>query len=226
MVEAGEGERALAFRILADERLDLDKATLAVADGISTGFADGYITLNLLEADPVMREEMRAAVGEPYRTLLGHCRHEVGHYYFWRLVDGRQTEAFRGLFGDERADYGGYLQKHYAEGPPQDWDERFVSAYASSHPLEDFAETWAHYLHLFDTLQTAAWLQISLPDTRFTLPDIRAAASFDGVLQHWRTLAGTLNELSRSLGVEDLYPFSIPPPVAAKLAFVHELCGR
>ena len=91
-------------------------------------------------------------MGEPYRTLLGHFRHEVGHYYWDLLVrDGGRLEACRAVFGDDREDYGEALKRHYAEGAPADWQANFVSAYATTHAWEDFAETWAHYLHMVDS---------------------------------------------------------------------------
>lgn len=121
-----------------------------------TGHANGLITLNVEEADDSIREKVRAAMREPYRTLLGHLRHEVGHYYWDRLVrDSAWLDEFRSLFGDERASYADALKKNYEEGPPVDWPLRFVSSYASSHPWEDWAETRAHYLHMDDTLDTA-----------------------------------------------------------------------
>jgi hypothetical protein len=141
----------LAFDFLADG------AGPEETPQVVTGHARGLITINVAEADDVERERARQDMAEPYRTLLGHFRHEVGHYYWERLVqDGLWLDAFRTLFGDERQDYGACLQVHHAEGPPLDWRERFVSGYASAHPWEDFAETWAHYLHIVDTLETAA----------------------------------------------------------------------
>ena len=125
---------------------------------VLTGHHDGVITLNVVEADDAHREAIRAAMGEPYRTLLGHFRHEVGHYYWDRLVrdDAPRLAQFRALFGDERADYAKALEKHYRDGPPPGWALRYLSSYASTHPWEDWAETWAHYLHITDTVDTAA----------------------------------------------------------------------
>ena len=143
-------DAGLAFDFLGDVRRRTGSAP------VMTGHDNGVITLNVTEGDDAEREKRRAALGEPYRTLVGHFRHEIGHYYWDRLVrDGGRLEAFRELFGDERADYGQALQRHYREGPPPDWQSRFISAYASSHPWEDFAETWAHYLHIVDALETA-----------------------------------------------------------------------
>ena len=132
-----------------------------------TGHADGVITVNIAEADDAERERRRTAMHEPYRTLLGHMRHESGHYYWDRLIAGTpELDEFRSLFGDERADYAASLSTYYERGAPADWQERFVSAYASAHPWEDWAETWAHYLHMVDTLETAAACGLSLTPRR------------------------------------------------------------
>src|SRR4051812_44595347 len=139
--------RGLAFSFLKDD---------PGAPRVFTGHNDGLVTINVAEADDPFREKMRVQMGETYRTVLGHFRHEIGHYYELRLVDGTpRVDAFRGAFGDETQDYQAALDRHYREGAPADWPQRFVSQYASMHPYEDFAETWAHYLHLVETLDTA-----------------------------------------------------------------------
>jgi hypothetical protein len=141
----------LAFDLLADPA----EGTLQPPT-ILTGHDNGLVTINIAEADDAERERRRRQMGEPYRTLLGHFRHEVGHYYWTVLVENDPSiESFRQVFGDERQDYGQALQAHYANGAPPDWQTSFVSAYASAHPWEDWAETWAHYLHMVDTLETA-----------------------------------------------------------------------
>lgn len=141
-----EREGALAFDLLSSEH-----------EPVSTGHADGLITLDLAESDDARREQRRQQLGEPYRTLLGHMRHEVGHYYWTVLApDDARRERARALLGDEREDYGEALERHYEHGPPTNWAQDHVSAYATMHPAEDWAETFAHYLHLRDTLQTAA----------------------------------------------------------------------
>lgn len=199
---------------------------------VMTGHAEGLITLNLDEADDAVRERTRAAMHEPYRTLLGHFRHEVGHYYWDRLIAGTPwLEDFRALFGDERADYGAALQRYYAEGPSPDWAQRHVSSYASTHPWEDWAETWAHYLHMVDTLDTALSFGLDAgaldfaiePYTRAALwrPDAPDADEFLGFLNAWVELTGALNELSRSMGQPDFYPFVLPHAAVGKLQFVH-----
>ena len=110
-----------------------------------TGHANGLITLDIKEADDAHREKVRVQMREPYRTLLGHFRHEVGHYYWDRLIANTHwLEPFRRLFGDERASYADALDQHYQNGPRHDWQQTCVSAFDTMHPLEDWAETWAH----------------------------------------------------------------------------------
>ena len=203
---------------------------------ICTGHHDGVITLDVDEADDPTREQRRDALHEPYRTLLGHLRHETGHYYWQRLVDGSAwLEPFRALFGDERSDYAAALQRHHAQGPPADWGERHVSAYASSHPWEDWAETWAHYLHLVDTLDTARSFgldgeRVELSYERFD-PEILADSgdaeplAFLALVNGWMELTGVLNELSRSMGVPDFYPFVLSRAALRKLHLVHRVIG-
>ncbi|WP_050462827.1 zinc-binding metallopeptidase family protein [Herbaspirillum autotrophicum] len=200
---------------------------------VLTGHAAGVITINVAEADPAYREQMRAQMAEPYRTLLGHFRHESGHYYFDRLIAGTpDIDAFRRLFGDETANYGDSLQRHYDNGPPPDWNQQFVSVYASSHPWEDWAETWAHYLHMFDTLETAYSCGVQLrPKNRneqaMTIDSSPVdALSFDELSKEWFALTYVLNSLNRSIGMPDSYPFTLTTPVLLKLAFVHEVVMR
>jgi len=198
---------------------------------VMTGHADGLITLNVEEADDVRREEIRTAMHEPYRTLLGHFRHEIGHYYWDRLVrDGRWLDPFRALFGDERADYAAAIKANYDDGPPPDWAERHISTYASAHPWEDWAETWAHYLHVIDSLDTAVAhgldaddLEMSItPFTREDLydPDDPRADKTLFLLNSWIEMIMVLNELARSLGQPDFYPFVMPKAVVKKLHFI------
>ena len=197
---------------------------------ILTGHASGLITLNAAEADAPERERQRKSMGEPYRTLLGHFRHEIAHYYWDRLVaDSPAIDEFRRLFGDERDDYGAALQRHYANGPAPDWADRFVTAYASSHPWEDFAETWAHYFHMVDTLETAFAFGLRLRPKVAKGADLSAAIDFDPyvaemdrIIDAWLPLTFAVNSINRSMGQPDLYPFVIPPPVIWKLTFIHD----
>ena len=220
-----EDPEGLAFDFLSDDGPS--------APPVMTGHASGLITINIAEADDVERERRRTGMGEPYRTLLGHLRHEVGHHYWTVLVerspDPGTIERFRGLFGDERVDYGEALKRHYAQGAPPDWPERFISAYASAHPWEDWAETWAHYLHMVDTLETAGAFGISTRPKVSRGAEIATTVDFDphgdGDLEQligaWLPLTFAVNSLNRSMGQPDLYPFVIPPAVIGKLAFVH-----
>ena len=216
-------EDGLAFRILADARIDGESLEDAHGDAVMTGHRDGCITINLLEADPHLRERMRMAMRENYRTLLGHFRHESGHYYWHRLVAEAPCE-FRALFGDERQPYQESLDAYYRDGPPLDWSHRYVDAYAASHPLEDFAECWAHYLHMVDTLETAADAHVQIAARRIHDPAAKRAP-FHELVAQWRQLATTMNDLNRSMGLDDAYPFALPPAVANKLRFIHELIG-
>jgi hypothetical protein len=210
----------LAFDLLSSE-----------AKPVQTGHDDGVITIDLAESDDARREQRRSELGEPYRTVLGHLRHELGHYFQPLLLssDG-DWSACRELFGDERADYGESLERHYQSGPPADWPQRFVSAYATMHPWEDWAETFAHYLHIRDTLQTASEYGVVVSGPR-AVADKRQLEStprpdapdrgFDEVLGEWLPLTYALNAVNRSMGREDLYPFTLARPVIDKLTFVH-----
>jgi hypothetical protein len=242
-------EQGLAFELLASDR------------HVVTGHENGVVTIDLNETDDAFREQTRAQFGEPYRTLLGHFRHEVGHYYWARLiadryrgnrsrgdrrrdgvrgggraVGGNWLDEARTIFGDDRVDYEAALETHYAKGPGPDWGENHVSAYAAMHPLEDWAETFAHYLHIWDAVQTAASfgvLVVGPVDDRTGRRDPAKASApsedtaflegFDAVIADWLPLTLALNALNRSLGKDDLYPFELPPAVIAKLAFVHKV---
>jgi hypothetical protein len=195
---------------------------------VMTGHDNGLITLNIAEADPAFREKVREQMHEPYRTLLGHFRHESGHYYFDRLIVGSKwLDQFRQLFGDERADYGEALQQHYRNGPPGDWNDRYISTYASSHPWEDWAESWAHYLHMIDTLDTAFACGMTLRPKRDDEPQLLleeqplSTASFNDMMADWFALTYVLNSLNRSIGMQDAYPFTLSPAVRNKLRFIH-----
>jgi hypothetical protein len=201
---------------------------------VVTGHAEGVITLDVEEADDAWREQRRAVLMEPYRTLLGHLRHETGHYYWQRLVEhSHWLGPWRALFGDERRDYLAALNKHYEQGPAPQWGQRYVSAYASCHPWEDWAETWAHYLHMVDTLDTARSFgldgeRVQLDYERFGSDAVAGsgdpkAGEFLQLLNSWMELAGVLNELSRSMGVPDFYPFVLSRTAVRKLHLVHRI---
>lgn len=215
-------ETGLAFQFLEDGPGDDEK--------VMTGHDNGLITLNIAEADPAQRERTREQMHEHYRTLLGHFRHESGHYYFDRLIaDSEWIDGYRDLFGDERQDYSESLKKHYENGAPADWEQHYISTYASSHPWEDWAETWAHYLHMIDTLETAHACGLSLkprkkeePEMVITAPPLKID-SFDEIISDWFALTYVLNSLNRSVGTPDSYPFKLPTPVQEKLHFIHKV---
>jgi hypothetical protein len=200
-----------------------------------TGHASGIVTLNIEEADDATRERIRTELREPYRTLLGHLRHEVGHYYWERLVAHTPwLDRFREVFGDERADYGEALKRHYEQGPPRDWAQRHVSAYAASHPWEDWAETWAHYLHMVDTVETAMSFGLDAEDLEVDTEPFGVevleghggdpgAADFLVFVNAWVEITALLNEMSRSMGQHDFYPFVLSRAAVRKLHFVHEV---
>jgi hypothetical protein len=198
---------------------------------VLTGHDNGLITINIAEADDVQREQQRQLQNEPYRTVLGHFRHEIGHYYWDRLInDGPRLEPFRRLFGDERADYQQALQRHYENGPPANWEASFISAYATCHPWEDWAESWGHFMHMTDALETAATVGLSLKPKRQDEPSMTApvnplsprAQDFDRMIDDWLSLTYVLNNLNRGLGLPDGYPFVLSAAVIDKLRFVHE----
>ncbi len=218
-----EGETGPVFEFLAD---------VPGEPPVLTGHANGVITLNVAEADDDERARRRVALGEPYRTLLGHLRHESGHYFWDVLVlRGGHVQAFREVFGDERRDYGEALEEHYARAPHTGWQEQFVSAYATAHPWEDWAETWAHYLHMVDLLETAESYrtELSVPGPhdapRYTMvnPFGTPVPDFDAMLTAWVPLTLLLNSLNRSLGQLDAYPFALSAGAQDKLRFVHAL---
>lgn len=224
--KAEDQESGLAFAFLSDvERPD------GTTEMVKTGHDNGLVTINIAEADDAERERRRILMGESYRTLVGHFRHELAHYFWDRLVrDTDWLEPCRALFGDERADYGEALVRHYRNGAPAGWQNRFITAYASSHPWEDFAETWAHYVHMVDALETARSYGIAVRRAG------RGVASVDPIrfepylaedatvlVEAWIPMTVAVNSLNRSMGQPDLYPFVLSGPVVEKLQFVHRL---
>ena len=213
--------RGLTFRFLAT----------TPQENVLTGHENGVITLNIAEADDAERERRRTQMGEGYRTLLGHFRHEVGHYYWDRLIEdtGRQEEC-RATFGDERADYQQALQNHYSRGAPADWSMHFVSEYASTHPWEDWAETWAHYLHMTAVLESARSCGLTLRPRHPKQPGVEAEdlplsqgdGDFPSLIEAWKPVTIALNSLNRSIGQPDAYPFALEDVVIGKLKFIHD----
>jgi hypothetical protein len=204
----------------------------AIKPTVMTGHDEGRITIALAEADDAEREKRRASMNEPYREILGHFRHEIGHYFWDRLVQkgGRLTD-FREIFGNENRSYPAALQLYYNNGPPPVWQGNFVSAYAASHPWEDFAETWAHYLHIVDTLEMADAFGIRVSPKLDIKGELRtdinvdpySAPDLSEVIDAWLPLTFALNSINRCMGQADLYPFILSPTVIMKLDFVHRL---
>jgi len=217
-------ENGLGFEFLADLGIE-DKP-------VYTGHKLGIITVNIEEADDVKRETQRQLMKEPLRTLLGHFRHEIGHYYWSRLIaNSDKLEDFRRLFGDDTQDYQAALEQYYQNGADSDWPSHYISAYATSHPWEDWAETWAHYLHMIDTLETGYVFGMRVRPQLSKAKDLSAKLNFDPycqndfdkLIKNWLPLTLAANSLNRSMGEADLYPFIYAPPILEKLRFVHHV---
>ncbi|KAA8890823.1 hypothetical protein F3087_06220 [Nocardia colli] len=207
-------DRGLAFDLLT-----------SASGKVITGHKNGVITLDLAEANDPHREQLRIEMDEPYRTLLGHFRHEIGHYYYMILVaTDEAAQRFRALFGDPDADYQAALNRHYSDGAPAGWESAYVSSYATMHAAEDWAETFAHYLHIRDTLDTAAAFGIAPAGASLDRPQV-GRAGFDKIIDLWLPLAWSLNMVNRSMGHPDLYPFVLPDPVLDKMRLAHDLCA-
>jgi hypothetical protein len=226
--KANDSDAGLAFDFLVDQD---------PKQKVIMGHAHGLITINLAEADEVKRVRTREQLGEPYRTLLGHFRHESGHYYWDRLIqkDEERLHEFRSVFGDERADYNEALKKHYDENSSINWTDSFVSNYASAHPWEDWAETWAHYLHVMDTLETAHSLGMRINPVAVSKVEMLSAeykndpfevTNFQQLVDLWIPLTIGINSLNRSMGQPDFYPFIVSPGIIKKLDFIHRLIAH
>ncbi len=215
--------KGLSFRFLADRDASTEfSQPLAGHPAVMTGHDDGVITINLAEADDIARTRIRARLGEAYRTLLGHFRHEIGHYYWMLLIENnpKLLNICRELMGDDTQDYEQACARHYEQGPPADWAIHHISAYASMHPWEDWAETWAHTLHMIDSLDTARNYGLADQAPRAAEACTQSAAS---LVEAWTPLTISLNALNRSMGLPDAYPFVLTPQTESKLAFVHEI---
>lgn len=206
---AASKESKLLFEFLEDKRSN----RLSKIDLVYTGHSNGIITINAAEADDSFRTAAQQKMKEAYRTILGHFRHELGHFYWMQLQENEKDLAeFRDLFGDERKDYQSSLRHFYRQGPHAEWAKDYISPYASSHPLEDWAECWAHYLHIRDTLETAAEFELINAE-----PD---KDEFSDCLATWIKFSVILNALNRSMGISDPYPFVINAKVEEKLQFI------
>lgn len=244
VVPFADDPRGLSFDLLS-----------SAAAKVITGHAGGVVTIDLAEGSDPHREAIRVQMGEAYRTMLGHLRHETGHYYQQVLVEGlaptsgwvstaprsrpwvggaSSMDRYVELFGDPTHNYAEALDRHYTTGPPSDWRARFVSEYATAHPFEDWAETFAHYLHITDTLQSAAAYGLKIGGPQPTVPpgnqwgaepliSADLAESGRDLVNRWLPTSYALNAVSRSMGNGDLYPFVLSEPVIEKLCFVHDL---
>ncbi len=215
-----------------DGGLGFDLVSSRSGERVIIGHANGIITIDLAETLDLHRETLRVSLGEPYRTMLGHFRHEIGHYYQWQLATAEpMVSECRALFGDERVSYAEAIERHYRFGAPDDWPASYISSYATMHPWEDFAECFAHYLHITGTLTTAARSAVTLTADRSrgilssdVVPRLSYAdVSMEDILADWRWLSLMFNRINQSMGKGDLYPFTLVEPVAEKLAFIHRL---
>ena len=222
----------LSSKMRNEDGLCFDFVAQQYNANLMTGHDNGVITILLREADSVQREQMRKQFLEPYRTLIGHLRHEVGHYFWDRLVktNPKVLTAFRAIFGDEQPNYADALQKYYKERAAGNWQESFISKYATSHPWEDWAETWAHYLHIIDMVETAYFFGLKV-SPKGQDKDMKTKVSFDpytiedfdDIIQTCMPLSFAVNSINRAMGVPDVYPFVITPAVVHKLKFIHQL---
>ncbi|HTB52475.1 MAG TPA: putative zinc-binding peptidase [Ferruginibacter sp.] len=218
----GDSIEGIAFDFMADTSPE---------EKVMTGHNDGTITINIDEADEAERVRHKLDLGERYRTLLGHFRHEIGHYY-WDVLLKNDPENFRKIFGDEQIDYSQALETYYKIGAPSNWVDNYISPYATAHPWEDWAETWAHYLHMMDTVETAFSFGMDINPRKVKERDMKASINkdpytvdkFDDIIKMWLPLTFALNSLSRSMGHADFYPFVISKPVIDKLRFIHDTC--
>lgn len=232
---AAEAAKRRLVHQLDELSLPVEARSAAAPDGLAfdlvylpgeaqiTGHLNGVVTLDLAEIDDRHREDLRKLLGEPFRTVIGHLRHEIGHHYWGRLVgQSNDVASFRRLFGDETADYRSAIDEFYT-GAVEAWDQqRFVSPYAASHPLEDWAETFAHYLHIIDTIDTAAAYDLVRPDHHEPAGDASPRVRFEAMLDVWRPINSAVNAVAESLGAAAIYPFDPVGIVIDKLAFVHQ----
>lgn len=223
--KADDAQNGLEFAFLASPKGPMIEET----EEVLIGYEQGKITINIAEADDGVREKMRLDMNERYRTLLGHFRHEIGHYYWWHLIQNNQSLLFRfrEMFGDEREDYSEALERYYAHGPAADWQQRHVSRYAGAHPWEDWAESWAHYLHMFDTLETAAaWgmvVNVFKGNMQQSIHLAHHVQTFDEMRNQWVYVSCALNSLNRSMGMKDVYPFTWSEVIIEKIRFIQEV---
>ena len=207
-IEPGSDDLALSFDFREDG-----------ATTVVTSHCDGRVMINIKEADSVTREVARVHLGENQRSLVGHFRHELGHYYWARLVvkNAGLLNRFRRLFGDEnKIDYALASKNYYANGPLPNWSQRYISAYAGMHPWEDFAESFGTYLDM-----------VTVVDTAVHFGQVNASTNdFDSVVAAYVKIGVAANEMNRDMGLLDLVPEIFVGPIVDKLKFVHDLCRR
>jgi len=222
----------LSSKLFSEDGMCFDFITKNNNANIMTGHANGVITILLKEADSTLREKARKELLEPYRTLIGHLRHEVGHYFWERLImnNSESLHKFRKIFGDEQEDYGAALKRYYKNGASANWRDNFISKYATSHPWEDWAETWAHYLHIMDMVETAYFfgLQVNAKETSENMNiastfDPYPVKDFETIVRICIPLTYAVNSINRAMGLTDVYPFVITPAVVNKMKFIHQL---
>lgn len=200
----------------------LSEATSRGPSNVVMAHDRGTITINVMEADIVERVERRENLGEKLRTMVGHFRHEIAHFLFERLSEHPEfVKAFRALMGDEREDYGEALKRYYENGPPANWEQNFVTAYASSHPHEDWAESVTHILHLTDMIDCAVAMKWQSPHLTDMTYDPYKEADGERIVELGSYFGMAVNHINRSVGVGDIYPFVLNDAVRGKLAFVH-----
>jgi hypothetical protein len=232
-------EKGLLFRFLADKRADSEftEPLNTQEEPVYTGHKNGIITINLAEADDIARTRARVRMAELYRTLQGHFRHEIGHYYWELLISpyDEKIQQFRALFGNEQTDYKEAQKIYYEQGVSQRWNNNYISAYGAMHPLEDWAETWAHYFHIIDCTETARDFgfivqQCSIASQGIVQEENEQLNDQDGekdrfniLLDDWVDLSVGINALNRSMGIEDFYPFVLHEPIKEKLRFIHQV---
>lgn len=222
----------LQSKMIDAEGLCFDFVKQKESLNVMTGHANGVITILLREADAVLREQAKQEMQERYRTLIGHLRHEVGHYFWEQLIAKNQDIllSFRAVFGNEEADYGNALKTYYANGAQDNWSKSYISKYATSHPWEDWAETWAHYLHIMDMVETAHFFGLEVNNTEIS-ENMKITSSFDPyTVKNFETIVETciplsfaVNSMNRAMGIPDVYPFVITPTVVKKMKFIHQL---
>ena len=82
-----------------------------------------------------------------------------------------------------------------------------------------------------DTLEMAAAFGLDIHPALAKSGDLDAKVNFDPygsgyisqLIDTWIPLSNALNNLNRTMGQPDLYPFILSPPVIAKLAAIHGL---